>query len=102
MAKLFVTYQQPVDVNAFNTHYYEKHVPLVKAIPGLRSYELSEGEVHVVAGKPGVFLIATLEFDSVAAIQAGLGSPLGQAAAGDLANFAGAGVELLMSETRML
>ena len=45
MAKLFVTYQQPTDTKAFDAHYAEKHVPLVKAIPGLRGFELSSGDV---------------------------------------------------------
>jgi uncharacterized protein (TIGR02118 family) len=44
--------------------------------------------------------VAVLEFDSVAALQAGLESPAGQAAAGDLANFAQAGVELLMFDSK--
>jgi len=45
-------------------------------------------------------LVAVLEFDSTAAIQAALESPEGVATAGDLANFAQAGVELLMFDTR--
>ena len=102
MAKLFVTYQQPTDVKAFDAHYAEKHVPLVKAIPGLRGFELSSGDVMGMAGKHAIYLVAVLEFDSVAAIQAALATPQGQAAAGDLANFAGAGVDLLMSETKIL
>lgn len=102
MAKLFVTYQQPADPAAFDAHYAEKHVPLVKAIPGLRQFELSSGDVKHVAGREGIYLIATLEFDSVAAIQAALATPQGQAAAGDLANFAGAGVDLMMSETKVM
>jgi hypothetical protein len=36
----------------------------------------------------------------MAAIQAALGSPEGAATAGDLGNFAQAGVELLMFDTR--
>ena len=44
--------------------------------------------------------MALLGFDSMAAIQQALGSPEGQATAADLGNFAQAGVELLMFETR--
>jgi uncharacterized protein (TIGR02118 family) len=100
MAKLFAIYQQPVDPIAFDAHYFDKHVPIAKAIPGLRHYELSYGDVMGVSGKHGVYLVAILEFDSVAAIQAGLASPQGQVAAADLANFAGAGVDLMMAETK--
>ena len=45
-------------------------------------------------------LAAILWFDSLAAIQSALGSPEGQATAGDLANFAQAGVDLLMFDSK--
>ena len=41
-----------------------------------------------------------LEFDSLAAIQAALVSPEGAATAADLGNFAQAGVELMMFDTK--
>jgi uncharacterized protein (TIGR02118 family) len=49
-----------------------------------------------------VYLVAMLEFDSMAAIQAAMASPQGQATAADLANFAMAGVDVQMGETRMV
>lgn len=102
MAKLFATYQQPLDPAAFDAYYFNKHVPLAKAIPGLLSYEITRGDVMGIAGKHSVYLVGILEFESVSAIQAGLASPQGQAAADDLANFASAGVDLMMSETQLL
>ncbi len=45
-------------------------------------------------------LIATLYFDSLGDIAAALASPQGQAAAGDVANFATGGASMLMFETR--
>ena len=44
--------------------------------------------------------IPTLTFGSMADLQRGLASPEGQAAAGDLANFADGGADLLMFEAR--
>ena len=102
MAKLFAIYQQPTDAAAFDTYYFQKHVPLAKTIPGLRSYEVTRGDVMGMGGKHGVYLVAILEFDSMAAIQAALASPQGQATAADLANFASAGVDVLMGETHMV
>ena len=96
MATLLVLYKTPKDPAAFDRHYAEVHIPLAKKIPGLRSYRVSRGVVGTPAGPSGIHLTATLTFDSRAAIQAGLGSPEGAAAAGDLANFAGAGVDLYM------
>lgn len=101
MAKLFAIYQQPKDPAAFDTYYFSTHVPLAKRIPGLRSYEVSRGDVMGMAGKHGVYLVAVLEFDSMPAIAAAIASPEGQATAADLANFASAGVDLMMAETTM-
>ena len=45
-------------------------------------------------------MIAVLRFDDLAALQAAFASPEGKAAAADLANFAGGGADLFISETR--
>ncbi|CAN5371389.1 EthD family reductase [soil metagenome] len=100
MAKLFAVYQQPADTAAFDGHYFTKHAPPAKTLPGLRSYEVTQGDVTGVAGKHGAYLVAVPEFDSMAALQAAMASPQGLATAADLANFAGAGVDLMMAETR--
>ena len=102
MAKLFAIYQQPKDSAAFDSYYYETHVPLAKTIPGLKSYEVTRGDVMGMTGKHGVYLVACLEFDSMDAIGAAMASAEGQATAADLANFAGAGVDIMLAETRML
>jgi uncharacterized protein (TIGR02118 family) len=98
LATLLVLYKTPADPAAFDRHYAETHAPLAKKIPGLRSYRVSKGAVTTPAGASNIHLVATLTFDSLAALQAGLGSPEGAAAAGDLPNFAGGGVDLYMFE----
>lgn len=100
MAKLFAIYQQPKDPAAFDSHYFGTHVPLAKTIPGLKSYEVTRGDVMGMAGKHSVYLVATLEFESMAAIGAAMASPQGQATAADLANFASAGVDVMMGDTK--
>jgi uncharacterized protein (TIGR02118 family) len=100
MAHLYALYQQPADAAAFDHHYFNTHVPLAKTIPGLRSYEVTQGDVVGMAGKHNVYLVATLTFDSLAAIESGMASPEGQATAADLANFASAGVDVMMGDTR--
>ena len=102
MAKLFAIYQQPADTAAFDDYYFSTHAPLAKTLPGLRGYEVTQGDVMGATGKHGAYLVAILEFDSMAAIEAAMASPQGQAAAADLANFAGAGVDLMMGETRLI
>ena len=100
MAKLVVLYKKAKDAVAFNSHYAATHAPLAKKIPGLKDYEISSGAVSTPQGESSYQLVAVLTFDSIDAIKKGLSSPEGQAAAGDLANFAQAGVELLMFETK--
>lgn len=102
MARLVVLYKTPKDKAAFDRYYDTTHVPLAKKIPGLRQYDISRGAVQTPAGPADVHLVATLSFDSVEAIASGMGSPEGQAAAGDLASFADGGAELYMFETRDL
>ncbi len=102
MAKLFAIYQQPKDPAAFDHYYFNIHVPLAKTIPGLRSYEVTRGDVMGMSGKHGAYLVAVLAFDSMEAIAAAMSSPQGQAVAGDLANFATAGVDVMTAETAMI
>ena len=99
MAKLLVLYKTPTDAAAFDKYYAETHIPLAKKIPGLRGYEISRGPVASPAGASGVHLVATLTFDSLSALQAGLGGPEGQAAAADVQKFATGGADMLMYET---
>src|SRR5947207_14332646 len=87
MAEVVVTYKTPKDPAAFDSYYAETHIPLAKKLPGLRKYQVSHGSVATPAGPSGVHLIATLSFDSMAAVQAAFASPEGQAAAGDLPTF---------------
>jgi len=102
VAKLFAIYQQPADTAAFDDYYFTKHVPLAKTLPGLRSYEVTQGDVMGAAGKHAAYLVAVLAFDSMAALQTAMASPQGQATAADLANFAGAGVDLMIAETHQI
>lgn len=98
MTKLLVIYRKPKDAAAFGAYYVATHIPLAKKIPGLQRYEVSQGAIAAPGGDTDAHLVATLQFASMADLQAGLGSAEGQAAAGDLANFADGGVELLVFE----
>ena len=100
MATLIALYNKPADVAAFDDYYFSRHVPLAKTIPGLRRYETSSGAIGSAYTDSPYHLIAILTFDSMDAIQAALGSPDGKATAGDLSNFAQAGVELLTFDTK--
>jgi uncharacterized protein (TIGR02118 family) len=94
-ARVLALYNRPTDTAAFDRHYTTTHIPLAKRLPGLRSYTVSGGGVAGPQAETPYYLVAELDFDSVADIQAALGSPEGQAVAGDLPNFATGGVTLV-------
>lgn len=84
MARMVVIYPTPKDVEAFDRHYFEIHVPLAKKLPGLRTYEVNNGPVFSpVAGAASIHRIGTLHFDDLASLQKAFASPEGQAAAAD-------------------
>jgi uncharacterized protein (TIGR02118 family) len=100
MARLLVMYKMPRDRAAFDKHYFEKHVPIAKKIPGLRKYEVSQGAVASPMGGSNYHLVAILQFDDLAAIQNAFASAEGQAAVADVQTFATGGVDIFMFDSR--
>lgn len=102
MAGVLALYKKPADAAVFEACYHGTPVPLAKTLPGLRDDRISTGPVATPGGETPLHLVALLQFDSMAGIQAALGSPQGVATAADLAHFAQAGVDLLMFDPRAL
>ena len=100
MAQLVVMYKTPRDAAAFDKYYVDKHAPLAKKIPGVRKFEVSKGPVVTPAGPSPYHLVATLTFDSLAALQSAFGSAEGQAAGADVQNFATGGADMFMFDTK--
>jgi uncharacterized protein (TIGR02118 family) len=98
MVKLVVAYGRPENPEEFHRYYASTHTPLTEKIPGLRRFEAGK-----VLGTPDgsdapYYFLAELSFDDMEAFQSALGSPEGQAAAGDVPNFASGGVTLMIAE----
>jgi len=79
MARVVMMYRIPKDTAAFDTHYFETHVPLAKLLPGLRKYEIVQGPLE----NPEFHLLATFHFDDADAAERALASPEGRAAEAD-------------------
>jgi uncharacterized protein (TIGR02118 family) len=102
LIKLTVLYGQPRDPAAFERYYMDTHTPIALKVKGLRRFEISK-VVATADGSPSPFYrTADLYFDDMAAMQKALGSPDGQAAAADIANFASGGATLLICECQVL
>ena len=96
MPRLIALYNAPDDADAFDAHYRDVHSPIVAGYPNLRNVTLTTP--IGVAGRPAPYhLMAEMHFDTVADLEAALGSEAGAASAKDLRNFAGAGVTLFIA-----
>lgn len=98
--QLTVPYNQPDDVDAFDRHYDETHAPLATKMPGVRSLIVSRPGSDADGNRPLYHLVAVVTWDSAEAFQAAMESAEGQATVADLANFAGAGVQMLTGPSR--
>ena len=83
MARMLVIYRTPKDPEAFDKHYFNVHVPMAKRLPGLTKYETSKGSIIGMAGAINPYFIATLHFESLAAIKSAFATEPGQACAAD-------------------
>jgi uncharacterized protein (TIGR02118 family) len=80
-ARFLVMYDTPSDVEAFERHYRDVHIPLARQYPGLRRFTCSH-EPAAVIGEP-CYMVAMLDWDDMAALEAALGSEIGQRTAAD-------------------
>jgi len=78
MHKLIVQYFEPTDGDDFIAAYRERHVPLVKAIPGLERFTMT-----LTRGEGAPYLVAELWFADGESMKAGLSSPEMEAAGAD-------------------
>ena len=97
MIRFLVLYERPADVEAFERHYWDVHIPLAKKLPGLRRYAVGRNPTAIRGGDPS-FLVAELEWDDMASLQRAFESPEGKATAADIANFAPEGVRSMVYE----
>jgi uncharacterized protein (TIGR02118 family) len=77
---------KPTDVDAFERHYREVHIPLAKKMSGVRRYTLSRN-TSPVRGEPH-YRIAELDWDDMASLQRDFESPEGRATSEDVAKLA--------------
>lgn len=99
-SRLTAVYAHPDNPDAFLDHYRTKHAPIARDFPKLRSFGWTVCET-ADGSRPPHFVIAVLQWDSKDDALAALASPTGEAAIADLANFAGAGVDIELGEVQV-
>jgi len=99
MVKAVVLYGPPEDPDAFERHYADIHTALAQKIPGMQRFEAARGFATPDGSAVPYQRIAELTFEDLDALQAGLlDSEQGQAAVGDIPNFATGGVTIFFAE----
>ncbi|HMQ80271.1 MAG TPA: EthD family reductase [Ignavibacteria bacterium] len=99
MIKLVAMYKTPSDVEMFEKHYFEKHMPLVEKIPGLLKSEVSK-----LKDLPGTetryYMMTEMYYDDMDSFNAAMASPEGKASARDLVNFAKDNVDFFLGKVK--
>jgi uncharacterized protein (TIGR02118 family) len=97
MYKLLAIYQTPPDIDAFERHYREVHLPLVRRIPGLQRIVLNRGMSPPWGGDPEFYMIAELHFANEAEFRVAMESAENRATGKDLRSFASSIVKLTVA-----
>jgi uncharacterized protein (TIGR02118 family) len=97
MVKLVTLYRDTPDSGEFDRRFFEHHLPLVRAYPGLRGMEITRITGSTI-GEMKYHVMMELIFDSQDSLQAALASPEGKAVSRDLLMFAPT-VTTLIGET---
>ena len=85
--KLIALYKQPEDPDAFEKRYFERHVPLVEKIPGLKNVTVTRFK-KTLAGD-GFYLMAEMDFGDRDTFNAAMNSREMAATGKDINEFAG-------------
>jgi uncharacterized protein (TIGR02118 family) len=97
MVKLITLYQKPADVDAFEQHYAQIHVPLVEKIPGIRKTEWTRF-LASPQGEAPYYMMYEMYFDDMDAYRVAMKSEENKAAGQDLLSFAKGIVTLMVAE----
>lgn len=96
MIKLIALYKKPADVEAFEQHYKDVHVPLVKKVPGLVRVEVTRIQSDAMGGEAPYYLMAEMYFENEESFRQAMKSPENKAAAKDVMSFAGDIVQMVI------
>jgi uncharacterized protein (TIGR02118 family) len=97
MVKLVALYKKPAEVEDFDKHFNEVHLPLIRKFPGLRRLEVTR-ITGAPIGETKFHAMAEMYFDTREAVDAALASQEGKAVARDLLSFAAPLVTVFIGE----
>lgn len=86
--KLLVVYDQPINKEGFDGHYFGTHIPLAEKLPSIKSVQANR-VLGVQNSELNPYLVVQLEFENVEDLNQNLASPQGQELSADLNNLLG-------------
>jgi len=95
--KLVALYRKPADIEAFERHYFDVHMPLVAKTPHLETTRVGRVKGSPMGESP-YHLMAEMVFPSAALFDEAMKSPENRAAGKDLMSFAKDIVTLFVAE----
>ena len=96
MIKATILYGHPADPDAFEKYYAETHIPIAMKINKVDRWEFTKFISAPDGSKAAYYRMSEGYFTGPAEMQEAFGSPEGQAAPVDLANFATGGVTIII------
>ncbi|MCS6774848.1 MAG: EthD family reductase [Anaerolineae bacterium] len=87
MVKLIIFFRKPRDVDAFEAHFSQRHVPLISGMPNVVRTSVSRA-IGAPRGEAPYYLIHEVYFRDLPALNFALNSAEGRAAGADLMAFA--------------
>jgi uncharacterized protein (TIGR02118 family) len=99
MIKLIALFKKPEDVDAFEQHYNDVHVPLIKQVPYMRNF-VSSKAFGAPRGAPAYYRVAEMWFDDRASFDKAMASDENRAAGKDLMGFARDVVTMIFVESQ--
>lgn len=83
MATFVALYAKPSDVDGFEAHYRDTHMPIVESWPGVQAIRVTRFSATPRGGEPDFHLMVQAEFASEEEMAAALRSEAGMASARD-------------------
>ena len=99
MVKLIALFKRPDDVAAFEQHYNDVHLPLIRQVPGLRKLVVNS-VWGAPRGEPAYYRVAEMWFDDRASFDKAMASDENRVAGKDLMSFARDVVTMIFVESQ--
>ena len=102
MCRLTVLYGHPKDPAAFDRYYHEVHIPIARAMKGLKGWTIGKCQSAVAGQLPPYYMIVGLYADTRADLEEILATAEGRATIEDVPKFATGGYAFMFDDEIVL